>query len=89
MSDGSLKDLYIACDGEFDIPFGDIDKFDRSYIIREAYAASLEIGNMLYLYRKDGKYRLTTHVPEGWKINGVSRIYPGGRIELRKEDNHA
>jgi len=84
MSEGNLKELYDACDGKFDIPLADSGRFTREFAIREAYRAAVEIGNLLYVYIKDGEYRLTTHFPDSWKANGVARVYPGGRIEYRK-----
>lgn len=84
MSEGSLKELYDACEGKFDIPLAE-DTFPKVMAIREALAAASEIGNLLYVYKADGKYRLTTHFPDGWKANGVARVYPGGRIEYRAE----
>ena len=85
MSDGSLKELY-ACDGVFDIPFGSIPGISIETVLREAYKAAIEIGNLLYVYKKDGMYRLTPQFPDGWKTDGVARVYPGGRIEWRKNE---
>ena len=84
MSDGNLKELYDACDGEFDIPYGAIPGVPKNIIIAEAVKAAAEIDNMLYVYVKDSMCRLTTHFPDGWKTNGIARVYPGGRIEYRK-----
>jgi len=84
MSEGSLKELYDACEGKFDIPLADTGNFTREWVIAEALLAAHDVDNMLYVYKADGKYRLTTHCPEGWKTNGVARVYPGGRVEERK-----
>lgn len=84
MSEGSLKELYDACDGKFDIPFGSVSRIPENIVIHKALKAAVEISNMLYVYKKDGMYRLTPQFPGGWKSNGVARVYPGGRIEWRK-----
>ena len=56
----------------------------KNIIIQEAVKAAVEIDNMLYVYVKDSMFRLTTHFPDGWKTNGIARVYPAGRIEYRK-----
>ncbi len=83
MSTGNLKELYDACNGEFDIPLAD-RTFTKEFVINEALHAAHEIDNMLYVYITDDKYRLITYCPETWKTNGLARVYPGGRIEYRK-----
>lgn len=84
MSEGSLKELYNATEGTFDIPFGSVSGIPENIVIHEALKAAVEISNMLYVYKKDGMYRLTPRFPGGWRSNGVARVYPGGRIEWRK-----
>lgn len=86
MSDGNLKELYAATEGTFDIPFGPIPGISVETVLREAYEAAIEIGSLLYVYKKDGMYRLTPQFPDDWKTNGVARVYPGGRIERRKNE---
>ena len=85
MSEGRLKELYDASEGEFDIPFGSIPGISVNIVIREALKAAREVDNMLYVSKREGMYRLTTQIPEGWKTSGLARVYPGGRIEYRAE----
>lgn len=83
MSDMSWLDLYRAFgDRTFDAQLC-YDTTSMSIVLREAFYAAKEIGTLLYVYKQDSQYRITESSDQ-WKEFGVLRVYPGGRIEMRK-----